>query len=168
MRISFRDISPLVCGAVESAFRGVADVDVYCADIFSAAPADAIVSPANSYGLMDGGIDLVYVRRFGWALQSRLMGIIHELPGRLLPVGDALMVPTNDPLIPWMISAPTMVTPGPVPDTRNAYLAFSAVLRIGRARNLGRVLCPGLATLTGRMDPLESARQMREAWDQWS
>lgn len=31
-----------------------------CGDIFKGAPAvDAIVSPANSFGFMDGGIDMV-------------------------------------------------------------------------------------------------------------
>ena len=30
--------------------------------------ADAIVSPANSFGFMDGGIDMVYSKRFGWQM----------------------------------------------------------------------------------------------------
>jgi len=29
---------------------------------------DAVVSPANSFGFMDGGIDMVYSRHFGWNL----------------------------------------------------------------------------------------------------
>ena len=33
---------------------------ISCGDIFKGAPAaDAIVSPANSFGFMDGGIDMV-------------------------------------------------------------------------------------------------------------
>ena len=37
-------------------------VDVEC---------DAVVSPANSYGFMDGGIDAVYLGHFGPEIQMR-------------------------------------------------------------------------------------------------
>ena len=38
-------------------------------DIFNGAPvADAIVSPANSFGFMDGGIDYCYSEHFGWQM----------------------------------------------------------------------------------------------------
>jgi len=30
---------------------------------------DAVVSPANSFGFMDGGIDLIYSQFFGWHVQ---------------------------------------------------------------------------------------------------
>ena len=33
---------------------------------------DAVVSPANSFGFMDGGIDMLYSRHFGWQVQERL------------------------------------------------------------------------------------------------
>ena len=33
---------------------------------------DAVVSPANSYGFMDGGIDMVYSQFFGWHVQTWL------------------------------------------------------------------------------------------------
>lgn len=32
---------------------------------------DAVVSPANSFGFMDGGLDLALSERFGWGLQDR-------------------------------------------------------------------------------------------------
>lgn len=64
-----------------------------------------------------------------------------------------------------------MRVPGPVPDTVNAYLAFRAALRAVLAHNaagrpqIRRVLCPGLATTTGRMPVGRCAAQMRAAWD---
>ena len=47
---------------------------------------DAVVSPANSFGFMDGGIDLHYSTVFGWHVQERLQAFIktmavQELPG---------------------------------------------------------------------------------------
>jgi hypothetical protein len=58
-----------------------------------------------------------------------------------------------------------------VPDTANAYLALRAALRAVLAHNaaghrpIRRVLCPGLATTTGRMPVARCAAQMRAAWD---
>jgi O-acetyl-ADP-ribose deacetylase (regulator of RNase III) len=43
-------------------FTGIADVRISHSDIFESS-AGAIVSPANSFGYMDGGIDLVYLHR---------------------------------------------------------------------------------------------------------
>lgn len=46
--------------AWETEFSPYANIKVSCGDIFTGAPAaDSIVSPANSFGFMDGGIDLV-------------------------------------------------------------------------------------------------------------
>lgn len=64
-----------------------------------------------------------------------------------------------------------MWVPEPVPDTANAYLAFRAALRAVLTHNaagrppIHRVLCPGLATTTGRMPVGRCAAQMRAAWD---
>jgi O-acetyl-ADP-ribose deacetylase (regulator of RNase III) len=82
-----------------------------------------------------------------------------------------VIVPTDRPEIPWLISAPTMRVPMPVAGTANAYLALRAALRAVLAHNAaGRpairsVLCPGLATAVGHMPPARCARQMRLAWD---
>src|SRR5262245_39700765 len=37
---------------------------------------DAVVSPANSFGFMDGGIDHLYSDRFGWHVQEGLQELI--------------------------------------------------------------------------------------------
>lgn len=158
-------------------------VSISQGDIFSTQPgplpdnapidvaADAVVSPANSFGFMDGGIDAVYTHQFGFALEGRLQALLAAEHGGELPVGCAVIVETGSPEIPWCISAPTMRVPAPVPDTANAYLAFRAALRAVLAHNavgrqqIRRILCPGLATTTGRMPVGRCAAQMRAAWD---
>ncbi len=109
-----------------------------CGDIFSEKPgqaglgdpidvkADAVISPANSFGFTDGGIDAVYTFQFGDGLQQRRQDVIEREFGGELPVGLAVIVPTMNEDIPWCISAPTMRDPGDVADTVNAYLAFRA------------------------------------------
>jgi O-acetyl-ADP-ribose deacetylase (regulator of RNase III) len=166
MKLRFRDLNPHVVEAVAAAFVDIPAFDVKCADVFDGAPADAIVSPANSHGWMDGGIDLVYRDRFGMAIETNLQSLIAGLPTKLLAVGEAIILDTGDDEIPSMIAAPTMEVPSVVAQTDNAYLAFRAVLRAVRHVNFQRVICPGLATMTGRMAPQVSARQMRRAWDE--
>ena len=77
---------------------------------------DAVMSPANSFGFMRGGVDGVYTRVFGEGVESRLQAIIRTLPAEELPVGEALIVPTGHSGIPWLISAPTMRRPSVLHD----------------------------------------------------
>lgn len=83
----------------------------------------AVVSPANSFGFMDGGLDGVYTRFFGPQLQQRLQGMIREQAGGELLVGQALLVETGHPHIRWCISSPTMRVPTLLDTPLPAYLA---------------------------------------------
>lgn len=169
--LKLRDLNSAMVLAWRRAFAGCEGVEVSGGDIFGER-ADAIVSPANSFGYMDGGIDLVYSQFFGWDLQTRLQERLRNEHHGELPVGSALVIETRHAEIPWLVSAPTMRIPMAVPDTVNAWLAFRATLRAVQAHNAANprkpiqsLLCPGLCTAVGRMPPERSARQMRHAWD---
>lgn len=64
---------------------------------------------------MDGGIDAIYTKYFGPIVQNRVQENINMLPGNKLEIGRALIVKTNDAKIRYLISAPTMDMPGPIP-----------------------------------------------------
>jgi O-acetyl-ADP-ribose deacetylase (regulator of RNase III) len=169
MKYLLRDRNSAVVEAWRAAFALAPDVEVSQGDIFDLS-ADAVVSPANSFGFMDGGIDLVYSRRFGWELQQRLREYLRaEFDGEL-PVGQAVIIETLDAEMPFLISAPTMRVPMDVSGSVNAYLAFRAVIRAARAHNgsgrqpIESILCPGLGTAVGRMPPQACARQMHDAY----
>jgi O-acetyl-ADP-ribose deacetylase (regulator of RNase III) len=181
--LHLRDLGQPLVDAWRREFAGVGGVEISCGDIFSAKhgqvaaddpidiKADAIVSPANSFGFMDGGIDALYSYQFGEGLQQRLRAVIERDFDGELPIGVAVVVPTLHPDIPWCISAPTMRVPRSVADTTHAYQAFRAALRAAVAHNasglprIGSILCPGLATAIGQMPVARCARQMRRAWD---
>lgn len=154
-----RDINAPLVAAWSQYFADIPQVQPSVGHIFGV-QADAIISPANSFGFMDGGIDLVYSRHFGWQLQERLQKLLRDEYEGELPVGMAVLLGTNDPELPYLISAPTMRAPANVSDTLNAYLAFRASLRVIRKHNaqfpgaIKSVICPGLATATGEM-PVE-------------
>lgn len=126
---------------------------------------DAIVSPANSFGFMDGGIDYVYSQHFGWDVQKKLQERIKtEFNGELL-VGQATEIETKNSKIPYVISAPTMRVPMDARGTVNAFLATKAVLNLLTNRNdkIKSVAFPGLCTGVGMMSFDTCAIQMREA-----
>src|SRR3954469_25564103 len=91
------------CGDLEGVrvHRG-SILDVHC---------DAVVSPANSFGFMDGGIDHLYSHHFGWEVQERLQELIRNRHRGELRVGAAEIVETGHARIPYLIAAPTMRVP---------------------------------------------------------
>jgi O-acetyl-ADP-ribose deacetylase (regulator of RNase III) len=151
------------------AFGDCAGVDVVEGDICRV-PCDAVVSPANSFGFMDGGLDLALSQRFGWHVQDDLRAGIRARPMGELLVGEALVLATGDPDVPWLISAPTMRVPMRVRQSVNAYLAMKAVLVAARAHAerpvIETIAVPGLATGTGGIPAPTAARQMRAAYDE--
>lgn len=156
--------------AWQDCFAEIEDVTVSHGDILSF-KADAIVSPANSFGFMDGGLDAKYSQFFGWQLERRLRAFLEEHHYGELPVGQAVIVETEHTEIPYLISAPTMRVPMRVSNTPNAFLAFKAALHAVQSfnrteqRKITSVLCPGLGTGEGKMPAERCAYQMLKAYE---
>jgi hypothetical protein len=68
--IYLRDMNNTIADEWKKEFSGCDGVYVSCGNIFDL-KADAIISPANSFGFMDGGIDRYYSEYFGWNLQKK-------------------------------------------------------------------------------------------------
>ena len=139
------------------------DVDIKQADILET-KADAIVSPANSFGFMDGGIDLHYRNKFGMDSEKLVQKNIDLHYYGELAVGEALSIPLRNQSFKYLIVAPTMRLPMNVDNTLNPYLSFRAALL--RAKHLGidSIACPGMGTGTGRACLEMVARQMLIAY----
>ncbi|HZS09771.1 MAG TPA: macro domain-containing protein [Blastocatellia bacterium] len=141
------------------------------------ASCDAVVSPANSFGFMDGGIDHIYSHRFGWHVQERLQTLIVEKHHGELLVGAAEIVETDNAGIPFLIAAPTMRVPMILRDSVNPYLAARAALLLVKygifqggiysgepiANAVQSLAFPGLGTGVGQVGPNTCARQFRAA-----
>jgi len=147
-----------------SHFESQPDVRIHEGDILTW-QADAILSPANSFGFMDGGIDLLYSHFFGWDVQDRLQEALRTEHAGELPVGNAVVVPTDHSTIPYLVSAPTMRVPGDIADTVNVYLAFrAALLAVKQSKVIRSLLSPALGTGVGGMPIERAARQMYAAY----
>jgi O-acetyl-ADP-ribose deacetylase (regulator of RNase III) len=170
IKICLRDKYQEIVDAWSNEFKHCSNVEVSCGDIFDI-NADAIISPANSFGFMNGGIDLVYTNYFGHELQKSLQSKIQTCFYGEIPVGLATIIETKNKNIKYLISCPTMRVPEDVSNTVNAYLAFRAGLievinfNKNHKEKISSILCPGLGTLTGLISPDKCARQMKYAYD---
>lgn len=169
-QIHLRDINSSLVWAWKEVFDGT-PVTVSEGDIFANTSADALVSPNNGFGYMDGGIDGVYSMQLGWGMSVELREQIQQQWDGELLVGQAAVVDIRrhrpDTKFKYLIAAPTMRVPMDVSQTANAYLAFKAVLRVAtRHPEIQSILCPGLGTAIGLMDPEVCAKQMRFAWNE--
>jgi O-acetyl-ADP-ribose deacetylase (regulator of RNase III) len=165
MQIILCDLQPKLVEEWQKVFYNESDIKCVCGDIFQQGEADCIISPSQSFGFLTGGIDGIYARKFGPQVQETLQRKIKDRPMNELLVGEALLIRTSYKKIPFMISAPTMRVPMDIRGTINVYLAFKAALTLVRnGTDFESVLCPGLGTATGRLEPEICAKQMYQAY----
>jgi O-acetyl-ADP-ribose deacetylase (regulator of RNase III) len=176
LKIVLAAVEEELADAWERHCGGLPDVTVHRGSILDLTM-DAVVSPANSFGFMDGGIDAVYQEHFGSEIQMRVRRQIYDHHHGELLVGVADIVETGDSAIPFLIAAPTMRVPMALRDSVNPYLAarglflllrygvFSSSPHVGQPvrDHVRTVAVPGLGTGVGRIDSATCARQVRQA-----
>ena len=167
MNLHLVDFNGSLVNAWVKAFEAFREVTIQQGNLLTVAR-NCVVSPANSYGFMDGGIDAWYRAFFGAQIERTVQDAINRRPEGQLPVGASLVVRTGHETVPYMIVAPTMTVPEQV-ESRNCYRAMRAILRIaGTDGAVGLdVYCPGLATGVGMVPPEHAADEMAQAYGDW-
>lgn len=141
-------------------------------DLIESEKIHIIVSPANSLGFMDGGIDIYYMQLFP-GIQNivqdkiRSFGIISALGRPMLPIGSAMIVPTGSPNCPLLACVPTMFLPERITGTQNVYWAMRGLLTLLETKiednaNL-TIAIPCFGTGVGKLSATESATQVQKA-----
>jgi len=133
---------------------------------------NAIVSPANSYGMMNGGID-TDINRLLNGVESDVQQSINkygksDYSGRkFLPVGQCLILEKNNMLL---FVAPTMLMPQKLDSNSiNVAMAFNAIYRNVRKFKKDIIIaCPCLGTGVGQMSPFISAWQIKNIFEKSS
>lgn len=165
MKLILCDISSQLCYAWDKFFKWEEDVVIMNKSFEDVEEYDCIVSPANSFGLMDGGIDKAITNYFGLDLMKRVQQSINVQYYGEQPVGTSLIVETGNAKHPYLAHTPTMRIPKDINGTDNVYNAMRAMLIATiQHGDIKSVLCPGLGTLTGQMKPVEAAWQMYLAY----
>ena len=133
---------------------------------------DCMVSAANSFGLMDGGVDYAIIKFFGQDLEKRVQQkIIEEYRGEQ-PIGTSMIVETYHKKHPFIAHTPTMRVPLTISRTDYVYKAMFAMLLSVHKHNIddknhikiNTVVCCGLGAGTGKVPEKEVARQMELAY----
>lgn len=164
------DLQAELCACWKESFRHHSNVHIYNCRFEEINEYDCIVSPANSYGLMDGGIDLAIRNYYGMRVQYNVQKVIKKKYYGEQPVGTSIIALTEHEEHPFIAHTPTMRVPMDISNTDNVYNAMFAMLRAVANFNkdnafcIKRVLCPGLGTATGKVAPNEAARQMALAY----
>ena len=176
------DLEAKLCQEFEKAFKGVEGVEVVNGR-FEDVEFDCIVSAANSFGLMDGGVDGAITGYFGKQMMDRVQEhIIKEYHGEQ-PVGTSFIIrgneEWNDGKNKYVAHTPTMRVPMNIRQTENVYHAMKAMLvavyrwnsdvRRGLktlgVNGINTVACTGLGTFCGDVPFRKAAKDMKMAYD---
>src|SRR3954462_15394502 len=94
-RIVLIDRSQALVDRWKEQFSDCPAVEAIAGDYFQR-PAAALVSPANSFGIMDGGLDLAIREELGFSVERKIQEVILERHHGELPVGCAEIIETDD------------------------------------------------------------------------
>jgi O-acetyl-ADP-ribose deacetylase (regulator of RNase III) len=115
---------------------------------------DAVVNPANSLGIMGGGVAGALSRKGGPTIQKEAMSLAP------IAIGAAVVTLAGKLKAKHVIHAPTMEEPGVKVGIENARRAIRAALIAAAHRGFDVVAMPGMGTGLGGLDEAEAARVM--------
>jgi O-acetyl-ADP-ribose deacetylase (regulator of RNase III) len=128
---------------------------------------DILVSPANSFGVMNGGIDKDIAKQWPDVAKNVLDKVkcsnySDNGNRQYIPVGKCEIVYLdNKKKDKFLLIAPTMYGPQKIVGTQNVALAFSAIINLIKNITYPIVIaCPCLGTGVGCMTGDESAKQI--------
>ena len=168
MFIYLLDNNPSMVAEWKRAFKGVSDVRVICEDFATFMDennVECVVSPANSYGFMDGGFDLAITEYFGDELMEKVQRLILKNYYGEQPVGTSLIcrIPQTDK---YLIHTPTMRVPSIIKDPMVVYHCMRSTMIKALNNGIGTIVIPAFGGKCGQLDYGVIADLMREAYNQ--
>lgn len=115
---------------------------------------DAVVNPANSLGIMGGGVAAALSRKGGPAIQREAMSLAP------IAIGAAVVTNAGNLWAKQVIHAPTMEEPGEKVGIENVRRATRAALIAAAHHGIETIAMPGMGTGLGGVDPADAARAM--------
>lgn len=127
-------------------------------------PAEALVSPANSRGIMRGGFDGFIATKIRGIENQVKASILHSTGRNVLPVGQTLTIDINSPIFKKLIVAPTMANPGMPCELNTVYMVSKAIFK--NNKHLGSITMTPLGTGVGGLDLEESVAETLRAYQE--
>lgn len=123
---------------------------------------DVIVNPANSLGIMGGGVAGVIKRFAGKEVEEEAK---RKAP---IPVGSAVLTSAGKLPFKGIIHAPTMESPAMRTTSDKVKLATLSALKLADEMGFESIAMPGMGTGVGRVPKDIAARAMMEAVREFS
>lgn len=163
-----------MCDAFRDRFAGLPDVSVIQSRFENLEPHDCFVTAANSFGIMNAGIDAAVICVHGEHLMKRIQfRIMDEYLGEQ-PIGTSFIEATGNSNYPYVAHTPTMRVPGSIEGTDKVYAAtWAALLCVYRHnvanpdRRINSVVFPAMGAGFGGVPYSEVARQMAVAYEHY-
>ena len=143
-------------------------VEVVCDDFASfmlTHDVECVVSPANAYGLMDGGYDAAITAWYGDELQKRVQEYILTHFYGEQPVATSFIIDTGRNG-QKLIHTPTMRVPSRILDPSVIYQAMRTTLMVAIQNDVKSIVIPMFGGLTGGVDHATIAKLMWLAYRQ--
>jgi O-acetyl-ADP-ribose deacetylase (regulator of RNase III) len=160
VRVILVDVNPKMVAAWKATFEENPEVDVLSGSMLDQ-QVSAWVTPTNSKGSMDGGLDAVIKKHLGAKIESAVQKEIARLHNGSMRVGFATCVETGRDMPRYLISTPTMAASSEdISDTLNVALACCAAFQSVHMQNarlpgsIRAIALPGLGAATGKV-PVE-------------
>ena len=163
-------IKPDLADAFVLAFNDVRCIEIVRTDFASFMDGHpevrGIVSPANSFGLLTGGLDKALRGYFGKALQDAVRERIKNEWFGEQTMGTSMAV--DIPGFPGkkLLHTPTMRTPSKITDDLIVYSCMRSALMEAIKNDLDSVVVPAFGGGCGQVPVEVIAHHMRRAWDQ--
>ena len=178
IKIHLIDINKEMTDVWERFFSNISNVEIHNMDVgtfLNYYSIDAIVCPANSFGIMTGGFDKAIIDNAGKEVMTDVQMAIKLKWFGEQPVGTSLTVPirkyrfinrNGDFQYPILIHTPTMRTPEKIIDRRVIYSCMRSCLIEAKKQEVNSILIPAFGGCTGQLDKREIANMMRLAYEQ--
>lgn len=169
MKIYLLDINPEVTKEFKKEFDDCSNVHIVTDDfkhfMDTHRDIECIVSPANSFGYMNGGYDEAITDYFGLGVEKEVQRFINGHLFGEQPVGTSIMVDipkTNKKLI----HTPTMRLPSPIKDETIVYQCMRSTLISAIKGRIQTIVIPAFGGATGRVKPNVIAKYMKAGYEQ--
>ncbi|HWB76075.1 MAG TPA: macro domain-containing protein [Nannocystaceae bacterium] len=171
IKVLLVDVNPKMIAAWRETFENNPEVEIRHGSMLEQR-VSAWVTPTNSAGNMDGGLDAVIRGYLGDGIQHRVKQAIAQEHHGAMPVGYATCVTTQRDAPNFLISTPTMVASSEdISDGMNVALACAAAFQAVHIQHnkepgsIYSVALPGLGANTGKVPVSICADLMWTAYD---
>lgn len=168
IKIFLLDANHIIINEWKNVFKDFKNIEVVhdnLKNFLNNTQVECIVSPANSFGLMDGGYDYAIAEYY----KSKGIDIISIVQDRLWykylgeqPVGTSEYFKINDI---DLIHTPTMTAPMYIGNTNNVYMCMKSTLLSAMENNIKSIVIPAFGGGCGCVEPKVIAVEMYIAYD---